>query len=173
MRKGIYGLGFMGSLLVILSMLFVLYMAAGLVSSVFIGYNFDREIGQWFELSDKASTIDKKLDYLQKFDDAVQKFDLTEGQSTIFFPTKETSLEENYAVLLTLKKRLNETANLSASSQEYQWAIRQITEDEYCWFHVQLFKQAFCLKQGVWFLALFPSSNENRCAEVRSSCYGE
>jgi hypothetical protein len=169
MRKGIFDFGFIGSLLVILIALFLIYMFIGLVSSVFIGYNFDREIGQWFELSDKASTIDKKLDYIEKFDAAIQKYDLTEGQTTIFFPTRETSLEENYAILLTLEQRLNETANLSTSSQEYQWAIRQITEDEYCWFHIQLFKQGFYLKNGVWWLALFPSSNENRCAEKRSS----
>jgi hypothetical protein len=133
-----------------------------------VGYSFDSNIGQWFELSDKASTIDKKLEYLDKFDVAVQKYGLTEGQSTVFFPTKETSLEENYIVLKTLLQRLNETSNLSTSSQEYQWAIKQITENEYCWFHVALFKQAFYLKNGGFLLALLPSHNENRCVHDHS-----
>jgi hypothetical protein len=139
------------------------------IAAIFIGYQFDANIGQWFELSDKASTIDKKLVYLDKFDAAVQKYGLTEGQSTIFFPTRETSLDENYVILQTLLQRLNETANLSRSSQEYQWAIRQITENEYCWFHIGLFKQAFYLKNGLWLFALTPSENENRCITARST----
>lgn len=169
MGKGIFDLGFIGSLLVVLIAIGLIYLFANLIGSVFVGYSFDSNIGQWFELSDKASTLDKKLDYLQKFDAAIQKYDLTEGQSTIFFPTKETSLEENYAVLLSLEQRLNQTSNLSVTSQEYQWAIRQITEDEYCWFHIGLFKQAFLLKNGVWFLAMFPASNVNRCAPPKSN----
>jgi len=133
-----------------------------------VGYSFDSNVGQWFELSDKASTIDRKLEYLGKFDAAVQKYGLTEGQSTVFFPTKETSLEENYIVLKTLLQRLNETSNLSVSSQEYQWALKQITENEYCWFHIALFKQAFYLKYGSYMFALLPSPNENRCARSES-----
>jgi hypothetical protein len=169
MRKGIFGFDGMGSLVVIGFALLIIYGVVCLISSVFVGYNFNSNIGQWFELSDKASTIDKKLEYLERFDAAVQKYDLTEGQSTIFFPTKETSLEENYAVLQSLLQRLRDTKNLSTSSQEYQWALRQITEDEYCWFHLSLFQQAFLMKNGVWWLALFPADNVNRCAPPKGS----
>jgi hypothetical protein len=157
----------MNTILALLSIAIVLpvILAYNFIS---IGYSFDSNIGQWFELSDKASTIDKKLEYLVKFDAAVQRYGLTEGQSTVFFPTMETSLEENYIVLKTLLQRLNETSNLPANSQEYQWAIKQITENEYCWFHIALFKQAFYLKHGGYLWAFLPSPNENRCADRRS-----
>jgi len=84
-----------------------------IVAPIGINYAYNNEIGNYFELSDKASTADAKLDYLVKYKQALVSHGLTTGQSTVFFPTQETSLEENFKVLLTLEQRRNSPAGFS------------------------------------------------------------
>jgi len=131
---------------------------------VFMNYDYDNNIGSFFELSDKASTIDKKLEYLQQYEAALKNYGLDSGQSTIFFPTKNTNLEENFAVLGSLKQRLVDTAKMNPSSFEYQQAISQITSQEYCWFPTDVFLRGFYLKRYLFWLAWFPTETTNRCA---------
>lgn len=126
-------------------------------------YEYDLSIGSFFELSDKASKLDVKLVYLKQYAAALENAGLDTGQTTVFFPTRETSLEENYRVLSSLVTRMEEISGMEIDSFQYQTAMQQITENEYCWFHEGVFRQGYLLKKGFWPLALFPSSSYNRC----------
>jgi hypothetical protein len=153
----------------ILFLLFVVAIIVGIaawvVDSFGLNYHYNNEIGSYFELSDKASTIDTKLEYLEKYEKGLLKYGLDKGQSTMNYQTSETDLSENYKVLLTLKERLKETKNLPKNSDAYQWAIKQITE-EYCWFHQYVFMHGFYIKMGRPWFSLFPGRQQNNCAMI-------
>ena len=129
---------------------FVTILAGTFLDSLFLGYPYNANIGSYFDLSDKASKLDTKLDYLKQYSNALVESGLNEGQSTVFFQTKETSLEENYKVLQSLIERMEETKEMEINSFEYQTAIKQITEDEYCWFHTDVFVSGYYIDNGRW-----------------------
>jgi len=134
--------------------------------AVQVSYRFDTTIGDKFELSDRASDAKTKLMYLDQFIDALRANDLTEGQSAIFFPRPSSDLAENYRTVLSLRARLAELADMDPNSMQYQQGMTQITLQEYCWFPINIFKQGYKLKNGIWWEgALLPTDVQNRCGK--------
>lgn len=146
--------------------IFILLMAWGswlAVDSGFKRYDFDRNIGDFFELADRASDAKTKTNYMEQFVQSLQKHDLTEGETSVFFGKPISSLQHNYNVALSLLSRLKALSQLDSTSFEYQTGMQQVTLQEFCWFPIHIFRQGYALKNGLWYLTLFPRDVENRC----------
>ena len=102
-------------------------MIAGLVSA---NYEFNRDYGSYWSLGVKASTIEKKSEYVDKFVEALDKSGLQGQSNSLFFPTPDNSFDANFASLKTLQARLHEIKTMKPDSFEYQTAIQQITGQE-------------------------------------------
>lgn len=152
---------------------FVVLIIIGTIMSIIVGamswyygYTFDRDVGSYFELSDKASSVDLKLQYFNQFITALNDNDLNKGQSALFMTTKDSDLENNFNVAMSLQKRLVETNSMTRDFG-YQTAMQQLIT-EYCWFPIDAFRQGYYMNKGIWILALFPASTNNRCSTPTS-----
>lgn len=131
-----------------------------------VSYTFDTQIGDKFELSDRASDAKTKLLYLDQFIDALKANGLTEGQSAYLWPRPSSDLAQNYNTVLSLRARLAQLADMDPNSMQYQQGMTQITMQEYCWFPINIFRQGYDLKNGIWWNALLPTDVQNRCAST-------
>ena len=139
----------------------------GLSQQITWSYKFDREIGDLFELADRASDASTKYNYLKQFGEALEKNGLTEGQSALYWPRPTSDLAHNYNASKSLLLRLEYLSKLDPKSFEYQTGMQQITLQEFCWFPIDIFRNGYLLKNGVWHLSVVPVDVENRCAERR------
>lgn len=100
----------------------------------FIGINayvsFNREIGSNWDLAVKASTIEQKKEYIDRYVAAFENKGFEGEHDAWFFPTPSNSFDENYKALKSLQTRLNEIKDMDPNSFEYQTAIQQITGQE-------------------------------------------
>jgi hypothetical protein len=117
------------------ALLFFLALAAtvwffGLIAdAVFADYNYSNSIGSYWELGVKASTLEKKADYLDKFVGALEKGDLADS-SALWLKTPDNSTEQNFVALRSLQRRMHEIQAMDVKSFEYQQAMAQITGQE-------------------------------------------
>ena len=117
------------------ALFFVLALAAtvwffGLIAdAVFADYNYSNSIGSYWELGVKASTLEKKADYLDRFVGALEKGNLADS-SALWLKTPDNSTEQNFVALRSLQKRMHEIQAMDVKSFEYQQAISQITAQE-------------------------------------------
>jgi hypothetical protein len=153
-----------GAVAIILIVLVVAYFGYYVWFSVQVDYRFDTQIGDKFELSDRASDAKTKLMYLDQFIEALKANGLTEGQTAIFWPRPTSDLAQNYNTVLSLRERLAQLADMEPNSMQYQQGMTQITLQEYCWFPINIFKQGYELKNGIWWAALLPHDVQNRCS---------
>ena len=134
-------------ILIILGIIFVVILlfpiTLGIPFGIYNNYQWNKNIYNEWELSDRASTIDKKLEHLHAFKDNLEEYNLTEGQARYIFKTKSTDLAENTIILDTLIERLENTNKLSKSSLEYQQALKQITTDEFQGFNTCIFADGY------------------------------
>lgn len=114
--------GISAAILMILSGIFI----KGCVSA---DYEYSRKIGSFWNLSVKASTLQLKADYLNRFVAAVDSAHLS-GNNAIIFPTPDNSVEQNLTTLHSLQQRMAEIRNMDVTSFAYQQAISQITAQE-------------------------------------------
>jgi hypothetical protein len=101
----------------------------GIAAEVFADFEYENSIGSYWSLSEKASSLDAKADYLNKFVAAVEAAHL-EGNNAIFLRTPDNSIEQNMVALHSLQKRMNEIKGMDVTSFAYQQAIQQITAQE-------------------------------------------
>jgi hypothetical protein len=101
----------------------------GIAAEVFADFEYENSIGSYWSLSEKASALDVKADYLNKFVAAVEAAHL-EGNNAIFLRTPDNSIEQNMVALHSLQKRMNEIKGMDVTSFAYQQAIQQITAQE-------------------------------------------
>jgi hypothetical protein len=101
----------------------------GISAEVFADFEYENSIGSYWSLSEKASALDAKADYLNKFVTAVEAAHL-EGNNAIFLKTPDNSIEQNMVALHSLQKRMNEIKGMDVTSFAYQQAIQQITAQE-------------------------------------------
>lgn len=92
-------------------------------------YRWERDIGSYWTLADKQSTIAAKAVYIEKFVVAIEKEKIT-GYNAVIFKTPDNDVSKNVEALKTLRDRLNEIKNLNPESFAYQTAIQQITAQE-------------------------------------------
>lgn len=116
---------------------------------MYTGYKWNQQVENYFILSDKASTIDKKLEYLKIYKQTLMDKGLNTGESAFFFHTPLTDLSRQMGILDTLISRLESASKLSENSLEYQQALKQISTDEYSYFNSCVFAEGYMVKQGI------------------------
>ena len=92
-------------------------------------YEYERTIGSYWSLSVKASALDAKADYLDKFVAAIDSAKLS-GHDALLFPTPDNDVGQNIAALKTLQTRMREIRKMDVTGFAYQQAISQITAQE-------------------------------------------
>jgi hypothetical protein len=100
------------------------------VFKYFANYNYENTIGSYWDLSDKASTIQQKSEYIDKFMYALIGSHLEGTNANSMFPTVTTSFNENFKALKSLQSRLDSIKKMDEKSFVYQTAIQQITAQE-------------------------------------------
>lgn len=108
---------------------FLFLVAAG-ITGIFGWYTYNKEIGSYWSLADKSSSIDKKSEYIDKFVGALELSGLSGKYNAVFLTTPDNSFDYNLDALKTLQARLHEISNMDVTSFEYQTAIQQITAQE-------------------------------------------
>ncbi len=88
------------------------------------------EISNYWSLADKASTIDTKSQYIDKFVESLNNSGLKGKYDAIYLKNPDNSFDSNFEMLKTLQTRLHEIKTMNVSSFEYQQAISQITAQE-------------------------------------------
>lgn len=101
-----------------------------IIVSIKAHYKYVNTISNYWTLADRASTISKKSEYIDKFVDVLEKSNLSGINDSLLFPTAETSFDSNFEALKSLKARLDKIKTMDESSFAYQTAIQQITAQE-------------------------------------------
>ena len=101
-----------------------------IVTAVSYNYHYDKEIGSFWELADKSSTLQAKSDYIDKFVGAIEKNIDINDYNAVFLKTPTNSVKYNLGALKTLQQRLKEIQKIDIASFAYQQAIQQITAQE-------------------------------------------
>jgi hypothetical protein len=86
--------------------------------------------GSYWELSDKASTLQQKSTYLDQYVSALKTPGKFAPNNATIFPTPNNSFDQNMVALLSLQGRMHEIQGMDAQSFAYQTAISQITAQE-------------------------------------------
>jgi len=135
----------------------------GAANWVNVGYAWDRGFGDIFELADRASDACTKAKFLGDFNNRLIAEGLNEGQSAAFYPRPTSDLASNFNVSKSLELRLVELCKLPQSDPAYQFGMNQVTLQEFCWFPINIFKQAYFMRHGIWGIYM-PKDVENRCS---------
>lgn len=125
------------------------YCLFGWIVNINLNNEWKQKVYSNWELSDRASTLDKKYDYLIKFKDSLVREGLDHGNSHFVFQNPSTDLGLAMETLDTLISRLDNAKKLSPDSLEYQQAIKQITIDEYQGFNTCVFAGGW-KKDNLW-----------------------
>ena len=99
------------------------------VREVLNKYEYSRTIKSYWDLSVKASTLEKKSEYLDQFVEGLKAANLS-GNNAVFLKTPDNSYEQNFVALTSLQTRMHEINEMNPKSFEYQLAIGQITAQE-------------------------------------------
>jgi hypothetical protein len=111
--------------------LFLWLIIAG-INTLWQGYKFNKEAGDYCKLSYEASEIGQKIEYLQNCSDLLhaQKF---EGYAAWWFYKPQNSMIESYKILDSLLIRAKDLQYMNTTSWEYQQGLQQV-EDEIEYF---------------------------------------
>lgn len=93
-------------------------------------YSFSRDIESSWSLADKASTIQQKSEYMNKFVKSLENQDLEGEHDAVIFKTPDNSFDANFGAIKSLQSRLQQIQTMDVRSFEYQTAIQQITAQE-------------------------------------------
>jgi len=99
-------------------------------SGVKANYEWDTQYGSLWSLSVKASTIEQKSEYIDKFVDALDKSGLQGTNDALMYYTPDNSFDSNIQALKSLQGRLHDISKMDETSFAYQTAIQQITAQE-------------------------------------------
>jgi hypothetical protein len=97
--------------------------------AVYADYDYKNRIAAYWDLSVKASTIQQKSEYLDKFISALESTTLADNDA-IWLKTPDTNTKENLKALKSLQQRMHEIFTMDVNSFQYQQAIQQITAQE-------------------------------------------
>lgn len=116
-------------LTILLTVIILVWLIAGIGTIIYATYQYERTVESYWELADKASTLDQKCEYLEKFSAALDAAKLDE-YNAIFYETPNNSLAQNKRAMKSLLTRLEEIRGMNPKSFEYQQAMFQITAQE-------------------------------------------
>lgn len=122
-----------------LLILFVLWVLITIPSAIVGNLSWTREVESYFQLSDQASTPQKKLEYLTQYREEIRKYNLCDGNARYIFTTPRTNMKANCDILDTLISRLDDLTKMNPDSMQYQQAMQQVTKDEYAGFDSCMF----------------------------------
>ena len=91
---------------------------------------YETKVESNWDLAEKASTIEQKSEYIDKYVASIDTNKLKGTYNAIFFPTPSNSFDENFKAVQSLQKRLKEISTMDVESFAYQTAIQQITQQE-------------------------------------------
>jgi hypothetical protein len=134
----------------VLSGVMVLILAGAILADVLAGFAYDKTIGSYWDLSVKASTIQKKSEYLDQFVSAIEGARLAEYDA-VFLKTPNNSTAQNIVALKSLQGRMHAIIGMDENSFQYQQAMQQITGQEQDEAKDML--ETFC---GAWYLENHP-----------------
>jgi hypothetical protein len=129
----------------------ILLLASSLLGFAFMitfniigNYQYERDYQSYWNLADKASTIEQKAEYIDKYVNAIENGSMS-GYNAIIFTTPDNSFEQNLIALKSLQVRLHKISKMDINSFEYQTAISQITQQE----QGKAYKMIMIF-QGIW-----------------------
>lgn len=117
----------MKTILIIIS---IFSLTASIITEVIGHYQYEKDYSSHWELAQKASTIEKKIEGIDRFVLALEQSGLNGKYDAIFLETPNNSFNQNLFALRSLQKRLHEIKNMDVKSFEYQLAMQQITQQE-------------------------------------------
>lgn len=129
---------------------FLVLLVWAIAAEILADYEYEKTIGSYWELADKASTLPQKADYLNRFVTAIEANHIT-GHNAIWLKTPDNSVDQNMVALHSLQQRMAEIRNMDVSSFAYQQAIQQITAQEQ-----GEAKQLLDVIAGAWYLQNHP-----------------
>ena len=97
---------------------------------VIANYKYSRDHESYWELADKASTIQEKSIQIDKFVASYDTLQFKGKYNAVFLTTESNSFNGNFRALKTLQSRLNQIKTMDPTTFEYQTAIQQITAQE-------------------------------------------
>lgn len=109
----------------------ILMVVIQVYQNIIADYKFENKYLYAWNLADKSSTIEAKLQHISKFVELLgeNQKDFS-SHNAQFMTTPDNSFEENFKALKTLHLRLKEIVTMDVKSFEYQTAIQQITAQE-------------------------------------------
>ncbi len=113
----------------IITLVGIVLLIGYIVSGTRAYWEYETDIYSYWSLSDKASTIEKKSEYMDQYVGALEDAHLS-GHNAAIFRTPDNSYEQNFIALQTLQQRLHDILHMDINSFEYQKAMEQITEQE-------------------------------------------
>lgn len=93
-------------------------------------YQYSKNYGSYWSLAEKASSIEKKIEGIDKFVDALEHANMSGKHDALFMDTPDNGFDENFEALKSLQLRLHEIKEMDIKSFEYQTALQQITQQE-------------------------------------------
>jgi len=131
----------------VLRLFFTIWFIALIADAILADYSYSRQVESFWNLSVKASTIQKKSAYLDQYVAALEAVRMADS-SALWLKTPDNSVEQNKLALYSLQDRMHEILTMNVSSFEYQQAMAQITGQEQDEAHKMLsvFKDAWYLE---------------------------
>lgn len=119
-------------------------------SRVLAGYEYERSVSSYWSLSEKASTIQQKSEYLDLFIKSL-KTERFAAYDAIWLQTPDNSFEQNLKAVESLQGRMHEIIGMDPNSFQYQTAMQQITQQE-------MTEAVYMLNtfEGTWYLEHYP-----------------
>lgn len=114
----------------IITILLVVFAGLWIKAEVTAGYEYSNTIGSYWDLSDKASTLQQKSTYLDKYVAALEQPGAFAPFDATIFQTPDNSFEQNMVALKSLQGRMHQIQGMDEQSFAYQTAIQQITAQE-------------------------------------------
>src|SRR5262249_79684 len=110
--------------------IFVIAIIVLVIAAAYASYDYSQNFQSYWSLSESASTLSLKSEYMDKYVSAVDSAHMDGEYAAIFFKTPQNSFDESRKVLGSLQQRLRECKDLKESDMAYQQAITQITAQE-------------------------------------------
>lgn len=117
-------------------MKYIIFVASLILAASWIGseilanYHYNQSIDSYWELSAKASTLQQKSVYLDKFVEALKDAKLDGTSNALVLKTPSNSFDQNMVALESLQGRMHQIQGMDEQSFAYQTAIQQITAQE-------------------------------------------
>jgi hypothetical protein len=136
---------------ILIAVLIIIFGVIWAARDIHAGYEYSTAIGSYWSLSEKASTLQQKSTYLDKYVEGLEAVKLA-SHDAIIFPTPDNDVEQNLVALKSLQGRMHQIQGMDEQSFAYQTAIQQITAQEQG--EAGKLTETF---EGAWMLANHPS----------------